>query len=173
MKHFILSLISLIFLVFDSIFAQLFASELFGKGNILVPHFMMIFVFFLTIFGSRRYGMIYGAILGLAYDVVYTEILGIFMFLIPFLAYLLAKCMKVLQSNWLIVIVVFTVFIAISEMIVYEMNVIMSFAKVTFAEFAERRLWPTLMLNLAFIVVSYYPIQKLIRKVVTKSEIES
>ncbi|MFJ8245664.1 rod shape-determining protein MreD [Peribacillus asahii] len=173
MKHFILSLIALIFFVFDSIFAQLFASELFGKGNILVPHFMMVFIFFLTIFGSRRYGMIYGAVLGLAYDVVYTEILGIFMFLIPFLAYLMAKCMKVLQSNWLIIIVVSTVFIAISEMIVYEMNVIMSFAALTFAEFAERRLWPTALLNLVFIIASYYPIQKLIRKIVTKSEMES
>ena len=67
---------------------------------------MIVFIFFLTIYGSKKHAMIYGAILGLAYDVVYTEVLGIYMFLIPFLAYLIAKCMKVLQSNWIIVILV-------------------------------------------------------------------
>jgi rod shape-determining protein MreD len=150
--------------VFDSIFAQLFASQFFGKGNILVPHFMMIFVFFLTIYGSKKHGMIYGAILGLAYDVAYTEILGIYMFLIPFLAYLISKCMKVLQSNWMIVILLSLVFVGISEVIIYEMNVMMSFAKLNFTEFAKLRLLPTASLNFVFLIVFFYPLQKLIRK---------
>ena len=104
MKQFILFLVAFLFFVLDSIFAQVLAGSFFGRDIILVPYFMMVFIFFLTIYGSRKYAMIYGAILGLAYDVVYTEVLGIYMFLIPFLAYLIAKCMKVLQSNWMIVI---------------------------------------------------------------------
>lgn len=164
MKHFILSLVALLFFVFDSIFSQLFAGHLLGKSSIIVPYFMMIFVFFLTIYGSRKFGMIYGAILGLAYDVVYTEILGIYMFLIPFLAYLMVKSLKVLQSNWIIVICLSLIFVGIAEVVIYEMNVIMSFAKLTFSEFAVRRLLPTMGLNLVFILVFFYPLHKLILK---------
>jgi rod shape-determining protein MreD len=171
-KHFILSLIALLFFVFDSIFAQLFAGHLFGKENILVPHFMMVFVFFLTIYGSRKYGMIYGAILGMTYDVVYTEVLGIYMFLIPFLAYLIAKCMKVLQSNWMIIVVVTLVFVVISEVIIYEMNVIMSFATLNFTGFLGRRLLPTALLNIVFILVFFYPLQRLIQKLAPQGEAE-
>jgi rod shape-determining protein MreD len=65
-KHFILSFVALLFFVFDSIFAQVFAGHIFGKENIFVPYFMMVYIFFLTIYGSRKYGMIYGVILGLA-----------------------------------------------------------------------------------------------------------
>ncbi|MDQ7863256.1 rod shape-determining protein MreD [Peribacillus frigoritolerans] len=58
-------------------------------------------------------GMLYGAILGLTYDVVYTEILGIYMFLLPFLAYLISKSMKILQNNILIACLTALLFTAV------------------------------------------------------------
>ena len=45
--------------------------------------------------------------------------------------------MKVLQSNWMIVIFLSIIFVAISEVILYEMNVMMSFATLNFTEFTE------------------------------------
>ena len=153
----------------DSIFAQLLARS---KEFVLVPYFMIVFIFFLTIYGSKKHAMIYGAILGLTYDVVYTEILGIYMFLIPFLSYLIAKCMKVLQSNWMIVIFLSIIFVAISEVILYEMNVMMSFATLNFTEFTEMRLLPTVGLNLVFIVAFFYPFKRLIRSFSVPNETE-
>lgn len=172
MKPFILSLVALLFFVFDSVFSQLFAGHFFGKENIVVPYFMMIFVLLLTVYGSRKYGMMYGAILGLGYDVVYTEILGVYMFLLPFLAYVLAKCMKVLQSNWMIVMVLLFLFVGIAEVILYELNVLMSFATFHFSVFAERRLLPTALLNSVFILFFFYPLQKFIRHFTPQGEVE-
>ncbi|MCK1991707.1 rod shape-determining protein MreD [Peribacillus muralis] len=172
MKQFILSFIALIFFVFESIFAQLFAGDTFGDDKILVPHFMMIFVFFLTMYGSRKMGMLYGAILGLTYDVVYTEILGVYMFLLPFLAYLISKCMKILQNNVLIACLTAFVFTAVLEVVIFQMNTILSFAEMPFGEFAERRLLPTLLLNLVFIVVSCYPLKRIFEKLDLQGEAE-
>lgn len=172
MKHFILSFVALLFFVFESIFAQLFAGDVFGSNNIFVPRFMIIFVFFLTMYGSRKMGMLYGAILGLTYDVVYTEILGIYMFLLPFLAYLISKCMKVLQNNILIACLTALVFTAVVEGVSYQMNVILGFADMGFGEFAERRLVPTLILNLVFIIISCYPLKRLIEKLDLQGEME-
>jgi rod shape-determining protein MreD len=157
-RYFILSFIALVFFVFESIFAQMFAGDAFGADKILVPHFMMIFVFFLTMYGSRKMGMLYGAILGLTYDVVYTEILGIYMFLLPFLAYLISKSMKILQNNILIACLTALLFTAVLDM--------------GFGEFAERRLIPTLLLNLAFIIISCYPLKRMIEMLDLQGETE-
>ncbi|MGE7759044.1 rod shape-determining protein MreD [Peribacillus sp. NPDC097895] len=170
MKHFILSFIALVFFVFESIFAQLFAGDAFGDDKIVVPHFMMIFVFFLTMYGSRKMGMLYGAILGLTYDVVYTEILGIYMFLLPFLAYLISKCMKILQNNILIAFLTALFFTAILEIVVFQMNIILSFADMGFGEYMERRLLPTILLNLVFIIISCYPLKRIIEKLDLQGE---
>ncbi|CAH0132644.1 Rod shape-determining protein MreD [Peribacillus sp. Bi96] len=170
MKHFILSFIALVFFVFESIFAQLFAGDAFGDDKIVVPHFMMIFVFFLTMYGSRKMGMLYGAILGLTYDVVYTEILGIYMFLLPFLAYLISKCMKILQNNILIAVLTALFFTAILEVVVFQMNIILSFADMGFGEYMERRLLPTILLNLVFIIISCYPLKRIIEKLDLQGE---
>lgn len=172
MKHFILSFVALLFFVFESIFAQLFAGDVFGSNNILVPRFMIVFIFFLTMYGSRKMGMLYGAILGLTYDVVYTEILGIYMFLLPFLAYLISKCMKILQNNILITCLMALVFTAVVEGVSYQMNTILTFANMTFGEFMERRFVPTLILNLVFIIISCYPLKRLIEKFDLQGEME-
>lgn len=172
MKQFILFLVAFILFIFDSIITQLLADSFLGKGIILVPYFMMVFIFFLTIYGSQKYAMIYGAILGLAYDVVYTEILGIYMFLIPFLSYLIVKCMKVLQSNWIIVILLTLIFVVIAEFILYGMNTMMSFAHLSFTEFLKIRLLPTICLNLVFIVVFFNPFKSLILKYSLPNDVE-
>ena len=172
MKHFILSFVALLFFVFESIFAQLFAGDAFGSNNILLPRFMIVFIFFLTMYGSRKMGMLYGAILGLTYDVVYTEVLGIYMFLLPFLAYLISKCMKILQNNILITCLMALVFTAVVEGVSYQMNTILTFADMTFGEFMERRFVPTLILNLVFIIISCYPLKRLIEKFDLQGEME-
>ncbi|RRN74130.1 rod shape-determining protein MreD [Peribacillus simplex] len=170
MRYFILSFIALFFFVFESIFAQIFAGDAFGGDKILVPHFMMIFVFFLTMYGSRKLGMLYGAILGLTYDVVYTEILGIYMFLLPFLAYLISKCMRVLQNSLLVSCLIALLFTAILEVVIFQMNVILSFTDMGFGEFADRRLLPTLLLNLVFIIISCYPLKRVFEKLDLQGE---
>ena len=174
MKHVILSVIALLFFVFESIFAQLLAGDIFGLGNdkLLVPRFLMIFVFFLTMYGSRKMGMLYGAIIGLTYDVVYTEILGVYMFLLPFLAYLISKFMKVLQNNTLVYLLMALVFTVILELVSYELNTILAFTDMAFGEYMQRRFIPTMVLNLLFIVISSYPIRRLIEKFDLQGELE-
>ena len=53
------------------------------------------------------------------YDVVYTEILGIYMFLLPFLCISdFAKCMKILQNNYLLSCLLRIIFTAILEVVI-------------------------------------------------------
>ncbi|CAH0346351.1 rod shape-determining protein MreD [Bacillus sp. CECT 9360] len=160
MSRFVLPLIAFLFFIFESIFANIFS----GSDRIFVPRFIMMFIAFLTIYGSKKSGVLYGLILGIGYDVVYTEILGIYTFLLPTLAYLISKAMNVLQSNLLIAILVSVFFVGMLEVVDYQMNVLIGFAQMSYPEFAQMRLLPTLLLNLGIIIIISYPLRLLIEK---------
>lgn len=168
MSRIILPVTALVFFIFESIFANLFSGGMFGSDRIYAPRFIMVFIVFLTIYGSKRSGILYGLILGLCYDVVYTEVLGIHTFLLPALAYLISKTMKVLQSNLLIAIFVSVFYVGLLELVDYQMNVLIHFAKMSYQEFAQMRLIPTLLLNLAFIIIFSFPLRQLVEKFETR-----
>lgn len=164
MKRLILPLTAFLFFIIESSFANLLAGNIFGGDKIIVPRFIMIFIAFITIYGTRRNGMVYGFILGIMYDVVYTEILGIYMFMLPFFAYLIAKIMRILQSNLLVTVLTSLLFITLLELIVYQINILIGFAQIEINTFLKVRLVPTLLLNLAFLVVFSYPLKRMIEK---------
>ena len=99
MKFFLPLIISLSF-IFESIFVELLP-EAFSKSDmILVPHFLMVMIIFTTIYGNQKHGLIYGFIFGLLFDVVYTEIIGIYLFLIPVVTKIVSWLMKLLQIKY-------------------------------------------------------------------------
>jgi rod shape-determining protein MreD len=163
-NKFLLPLLFLLLLIFESIFVQYLPDRIWGKDRILVPHFLFAALMFLTIFVGRRKGIIYAAIFGLLFDVVYVEIIGIYLFLFPFIAYLTSKIMHILQSNLIIAFLVTLVGVALLEVGVYEMNVLIHVTNIDFMSFMNLRFYPTLILNAAFIILAGYPLKRLFEK---------
>jgi rod shape-determining protein MreD len=164
MKRFLLPLLVLFFFVLDSVFVQLLSAELYNSKRIMVPHFLAVIIIFLTIYGSKKHGVIYGLIFGLLFDIVYTDIIGIYLFMLPLLAYFASKIIRVLHTN-LAVVALITVFeLALLELGVYEMNFLIHRTNMEFSAFLQQRLLPTLVLNLAFIIVVSFPFKKYFEK---------
>ena len=109
-------------------------------------------------------------LLGLLYDVAYTEILGVYTFALPVAAYLISKIMKILQSNLLISGLVTLFFIAVIETAVYQLNLLLGFTSVDYRDYSMLRLVPTLLLNLVFLVITAYPLRQTIESLRVESE---
>jgi rod shape-determining protein MreD len=153
---------ALLFLLFilESLFVELFRVNLFNDDWILVPHFLLAGILLLTIYGNRKLGIWYGLLFGLLFDIVYTEIIGIYLFMIPITVYLVSKLMKILQSNIIIASFAVLLGITILELVVYEMNFLIHVTAMPFPQFINLRLFPTLMLNLVFLIIVVYPLKK-------------
>ncbi|WP_409297448.1 rod shape-determining protein MreD [Peribacillus sp. SCS-26] len=164
MNRLILPLSALFFFMAESTYAQLFSGNHFGSTRIFVPHFLFIFIVFLTIFGSSKNGIIYGLLTGFLFDVIYTEILGIYAFLFAFLAFLVSRVMKMVHSNILVASLVSIAAIAVLESMVFQVNTQIHDVGMTFQEFASIRLLPTLLLNLAAVIILAFPLKYLIEK---------
>jgi rod shape-determining protein MreD len=158
--RFLLPALFVLLFILESIFVELLPAELFNSDRILAPHFLMAGILFLTAYLSPKHGILYGFIFGLLFDVVYTEIIGIYLFLFPLIAYLFANMLRVLQINILIVSALSIIGIAFLEVGVYELMHLIKVTDMDFSAYVRIRLVPTLILNLAFIVLAAYPFKR-------------
>ncbi|MCL6572091.1 MAG: rod shape-determining protein MreD, partial [Bacillus sp. (in: Bacteria)] len=152
MNKFLLPLLFLFLFILESLFVQFLPEKLFGFERIFVPHFLFTGLLFLTIFVGKKQGIIYGAIFGLLFDVVYVEIIGIYLFLYPVVTYLAHRLMQILQVNIIIAFLVSLVGISLLEMGAYEMNYLIHVTDLDFKSFIHLRFFPTLILNAVFII---------------------
>ncbi|EKN65853.1 rod shape-determining protein MreD [Neobacillus bataviensis LMG 21833] len=164
MRKFLLPLLFVFLFILESLFVQLVPADLFGHNRIIVPHFLFTGLLFLTIYVGKKQGLIYGAIFGLLFDVVYIEIIGIYLFLYPFICYLVSKIMHIMQTNIVIAFLVSIFGIALLEVGVYEMDHLIHVTTLDFMSFIHLRFYPTLILNAIFIVIVGYPFKRLFEK---------
>ena len=158
-KAFLPIIISLCFL-FESVFVELLPAELFKSSSIFVPHFLMVTIIFVTVYISQKHGIMYGFIFGILFDIVYTEIIGIYLFMFPLVAYITSWIMRILQTNIILVSFVAILGVGFLELGVYEMNFIIGRTNMSLASFVDIRLVPTLILNFIFIILVSYPLRK-------------
>lgn len=160
MRKILLPLLFIFLFILESIFAQYIPPEVFGKSYILVPHFLFAGILFFTIYAGRKYGIIYAAIFGLLFDIVWIEIIGIYFFLFPFITYLVSKIMHVLQTNIIVAFFVSLLGIALLEIGVYEMYFLIDITNLEFISFFELRFYSTLILNAVFLIIAAYPLKR-------------
>lgn len=156
-------IISFMFIL-ESVFLELLPTDPFGKNWIFVPYFLLITILFFSIYGNRNVGVIYGFVFGLLFDIVYTEILGVYFFAFPFIIYIFNKLMKIFHSNIVVVSVMSLLAVVALEMIVYQVIKVINLTTIDFTSFLHLRLLPSLGLNLIFIVIVAYPYKRLFEK---------
>ncbi|ASV68836.1 rod shape-determining protein MreD [Cytobacillus sp. FSL W7-1323] len=169
MRKYLLPLLFIFLFVIESTFALMVApTEMFANERWLIPHFLLGAIMLLVIFGSRKLGLLYAFIFGLLFDIVYTEIIGINLFLFPVVTYIVYQLMKILQNN-LIVTTIITLFgVALMELGSFGVNYIISITTMGFSDFIFMRFIPTLILNLIFIVIVIFPLKKYFERYVER-----
>nr|WP_239094148.1 rod shape-determining protein MreD [Bacillus sp. B15-48] len=156
----IIPLLLLFLFVFEGLFTQLFPADLFNGHFIFVPRFLIIALFFLSIYGDSKHGILYGFLFGLLFDIVYTEIIGIYLFLFPLVITIFLNVMKIIQTNIILVSFASILCIALLEMSVYVLNLLIHITNISFSAFLDMRLIPTLILNVIFVLLTAYPIKR-------------
>ncbi len=113
--------------------------------------------FYLCVLSIPDRTYLFGFIFGFLFDIYYTEINGIYLVLLPFVVVLTHQMMKVLHNNIFVLGIIAVVNLSILEVIVYYIYVILKRTNLTFMEFVDWRLWPTLVLNVVFYLIVSIP----------------
>lgn len=164
MRRFILPFLVFFSFISESIFAHLVSLSFISEDYIFVPRFILIFVIFITVYLNRTQGMLFGFIFGLLHDIIYIEVMGIYLFAYGFLAYLISKAMKVLHGHVLIVLFLTLLAISVIEYYVYGINYLIGATKMSLYDFTTLRLLPTLAMNLVVAGLCIYPLKTFLTK---------
>lgn len=140
---------------------QVFSPQWFGVSYDLIPRFAMVVILFIGIFMNRPLALAYGLIFGFLYDVVYTDVIGVYFFSMAFTAYIIASIAPAFQKSLLTSFFLGLLGIVLLEFQVYGLYSIVGIAQMPLNDFLYDRLPPTLLLNGVFIILVFYPLRKL------------
>ncbi|WP_430534218.1 rod shape-determining protein MreD [Listeria rocourtiae] len=163
-KVVVMPLIAIAIFILEGVSSMLFSQSFFGEQRVFIPHFLIVMLVLMTTFYNRNVTLIYAFILGIVFDIYYTGILGIYFAIFPLIVYLTDKFMKVLQSNIMLVGLVAVFNVILTECLVYGFYVLIGGTDMVFATFVDQRLWTTILLNLAFFLVIYFPFRNFLFK---------
>ncbi|HLR71677.1 MAG TPA: rod shape-determining protein MreD, partial [Pseudogracilibacillus sp.] len=91
MKRLLFLIILFGLLVLEGVAIDLLPAILTSSETLIVPHWVLIFLIIITLFydtSETFFSIIYGVIFGFLIDVVYTDVLGVYMFVYPFTLYI-------------------------------------------------------------------------------------
>lgn len=160
MQHvFLVLLLSLLFIC-ENLFAIFISGLESFHGYILIPHFLLFALLFIAAYNNITYAMIYSVIFGALFDIVYTEVLGVYVFAYFVIVYGFKYVMRYLQGNLVIVSFLSLFCICILEVYVYGLLNLFGNINMDFSYFWSHRVIPTLLLNSLFIIIFCFPLQK-------------
>ncbi|MGC4375816.1 rod shape-determining protein MreD [Fictibacillus sp. Mic-4] len=133
-------------------------------GILLIPHFSLVIIIFVASYLKPSYGIVYGLIFGLLTDLMYTDLIGIYMFSTALVAYITAVLSRFLFGNLFVTLVLTILGVAVLEFLVYGLNTLVGVANESVDLFLYNRLISTLILNGVFAILIYYPLLKFLRK---------
>lgn len=157
-------LIAIAVFILEGVSSMLFSQSFFGEQRFFIPHFLIVMLVLMATFYSRNVTLIYAFALGMVFDIYYTGILGIYFAIFPLVVYLTDKFMKVLQNNIMLVGLVAVFNVILTECLVYGFYVLIGGTDMALASFVDQRLWTTILLNLAFFLIVYFPFRSFLLK---------
>lgn len=150
----------------DGLLSGVFSEQLYGGTGVMVPRLIVLIFILMSFYLPRNKMIFYAVIFGLLYDSYYVGILGIYVAAFPLIVYITEKLKRVLNPNPIVVGMMVIINLSLLEFILYEFYKVLSFTTLDTSTFMASRLGPTLLLNLVFFILVFYPLKKMILKMI-------
>lgn len=143
---------------------QVIAPENYGSPIVLVPRFTMIIIVLVALYMNIPLAVLYAIFVGLLYDIIYTDLIGIYMFSMAITAYIVGQSARVMHINAVVGLLISFVTVIVLDFQVYGLYSLVSYINLPFNLFIFERLIPSIILNGVFFILIYVPFKKVIKK---------
>lgn len=148
-------------LLFDGSVSQLFSTHLFRPSAVMVSHLVVLWLVCGVLFEDNYDIPLarWAAVAGAVFDLYYTGIFGVYVFIFPLVVYLTRQLAGYISPNFLSGLLIYFIDITIVEALGYFASRMIHLTSMAGSTFLVTTLGPTLALNLAFFVILYFPIR--------------
>lgn len=158
MKQLLIPFILFLLLILEGVALELLPASLVTGDIVIVPHWILAFLVMTTVFYDREntyISVLYGLIFGLLIDVVYTGVLGVYMFTYAVVIYIVHGLSKVLHSNMFGVMVLGMTGLILAEASINVIFSFVGFSEMEWSTYLLYRMLPTVLANLLFLLILY------------------
>jgi len=158
MKRLYLPLILFLFLVLEGVAIDLFPESMMRSDYMFVPHWLLVFLAYIAVFYDRDstyISVMYAVLFGLLFDIVYTGVLGLYMFSYGLVIYIVHGLKKMLHANFFVMVLLGLAGIVFADAGIYIILTVVEIAEMPWQMYIVNRLLPTLLLNLLFLILLY------------------
>lgn len=144
-------IISVLLFYMEPIFGLFSPIELNDSFYTLVPRFLIMYLIFVAIYYDRKKAMIYALFFGLLYDVFFIDIIGLYSFIYPLICLLASFIVKYIHQHLLVTTVLTILLVILVEQLLFLFYTISGIKSITFSDFYQFNLIPTVIANTVFI----------------------
>lgn len=158
MKRLYLPLILFLLMVLEGVALELLPAKLVMSNSIMVPHWVFIFLAFIAIFFDEEdthFSIIYAIIFGLLIDVVYTGVLGVYMFSYAVSVYVICGLKRMIHANIYGSLILGFIGVILADMLINLIYTVVGITDMLWMDYFIYRLLPTVLANLLFLTVLY------------------
>ncbi|MFD1850148.1 rod shape-determining protein MreD [Oceanobacillus bengalensis] len=167
MKRVYIPLFLFLLLILEGVATDFLPSDIVMGELLIVPHWLLVGLVFITLYYDREntyYSVMYAIIFGLLVDVVYTGILGVYMFSYAAVVYLIHVLKKLLHVNLFVLLLMGIVGVGMSDLLIYISYTIVGIIDMFWKDYLFYRLLPTIGLNLVFFIILYPILMKRLKR---------
>lgn len=158
MKKLLLPLILFVVVVLEGSALNLLPAKIVLGDTFIIPHWALAVLLYYALFYDREdtyYAIMYAGIFGLLIDIVYTSVLGVYMFSYAFVIFLVHSIRNRFQGNIYVTMLLGIFSIVIADLIIHSIYLAAGLSTVAWSSYFGWRLLPTVLLNLIFLIVLY------------------
>lgn len=124
----------------------------------------LIGLMFVSLFGRWESALGFGLVFGLLYDIVYTDLLGIYVFTFSLIPLLASFVLKYIGENFFSVTITFTFMILVFTFAIYSIMTAIGGTMMTVHTLLVEQIPGTMLVNVVAIVILYYPMIRYVTK---------
>ncbi|WP_181349718.1 rod shape-determining protein MreD [Thalassobacillus sp. CUG 92003] len=158
MSRVLLPLLILILVVMQGMAMNLLPPALIYSDLLFTPHWALVLIVLISMFYDRDdtyYSVLYGVIFGFLIDMIYTDILGVYMFTYGIVIYIIHGLKKMLHANFIVAVLLGALALILADFCLYMMYYTVQIVDVQLQEYVLIRLLPTTIANIIFFIVLY------------------
>lgn len=138
-----------------------------------VPRFALVSTILIAMFLGRREGLYYGLAFGFLQDVLYGDVIGIYMMSMTLAGYFSGLIVLLFQRGFGMVLVTCLLVLFGHEWLLYSLFRLFSMAPQDVQWIVTRQMLPTVILNGVFTLVIYFPLKQLFKSIEAKRNVPS
>lgn len=147
-----------ILLALEGVALDFLPQSMLNSQSLIVSHWVFVFMIYIALYFDTEktyHGVTMAAIFGLLIDIVYTDILGVYMFAYFVSIYIIFLLGRTIRINLPGSILLGVIGITMADAIIYLIYSFINVTQLRIEEYAYYRLLPTILANVIFLIILY------------------